>query len=224
MKKTAYLLLFAFFLTACGKKTSTSESTKETEIQTEALNFYERAMDLHAEFTTERDTVTKAIALLDSAITCQPDYIAAHFSKHFYLMRLGKHEEALKTAERLNVLMPNNTEVKTLTGLLYLLNNKEEAAEAQFQQADSLWTIRLDTLSPTYKLGYLDVLMNKAIVLKFLQEEEEADKLFNQILNDSTFNAETYDELKRMVQANFLNKSKEEMYSFFVNNLRRNEL
>lgn len=224
MKKIAYLILSIFFLTACGKNTSTSKSTTETDIKEEALNYYNRAMDLHAEFVTERDTVIKAIALLDSAIIYQPDYISAYFSKQFYLIRLGKYEEALKTVESLETLTPDNTDIKLTTGLLYLLCQEKDAAEAKFQQANSLLAIRLDTISTTNKLDYLNILMNKALVLKFLQKEEEADKLFYKILNDSTFNTEPYNDVRHFIESNYLHKSKEEVYSFFVEKLKENEL
>lgn len=223
MKKTFYFILIVAFLASCEQNTPKSKNVKKMENK-EAVKYYEMAQELHPIFSTERDTVLKAIALLDSAITLEPDYFPALLSKQSFQTRLGEYKEALETIKHLEELDPGNSDIKSMAGIFHLINNEHEAARIKLQQADSLWSLMLDTVSPVNKPSTLHILMNKAILLKLLQQEDEADKLLNKILNDTLFNTESYKGAKEDIKSNFLHKSKEEVYTYFIESLRKNEL
>jgi len=194
MKKVLFLAFMGLFF-SCG---NTSEKNKNIENK-KAIEFYEKARNLYAEFTTERDTILKAMALLDSAILLNPQYISAYVSKQSYQMRLGEYENALSTVKIVEKLDPDNADLKTMAGIYYMINNDNNSAEIKLLQADSLWNIALDTISSNNDMALLHVLMNKGTILKFLGKETEANNLFNRILNDTIFDKEQYHEIKKIL-------------------------
>jgi|GEM_PF-5470834 hypothetical protein len=222
--KTLFFVLAIVLFVSCGNKTDDNTTENKGKIKNEkAVKYYEEAQKLHAEFTTERDTILKAVVFLDSAIALDPEYIRAYLLKQSCQIRLGEYENALNTVKILEKLDPNNADLKSMAGIYHLLNNENKSAEIKLLQADSLWNIVLDTISSNNDWGLLHVLMNKAVVLKFLEKETEANNLFDRILTDTIFDKDSYKGIKNEIDSFYLNQSKENIYQHMLQGLKQYE-
>lgn len=215
MKKLLFFALIILFI-SCGNNTNKNESIGTVKNE-KAVNYYKKALNLNLLFTTERDSILKAVVLLDSAILIDPQYIDAYFLKLNCQTKLGEYEKALETVKIIEKINFDNADVKSLTGVYYLLNNDNITAETKLLQADSLWNSALDTVSSNNSWGILHILMNKYMVLKLLKKDTEANNTYNQILNDTTFNGVQYKDVKKYLDSMF-HKTKEDILEEFKQN------
>ncbi len=214
MHKIVLLVSLAILLASCGVSSHTEEATR----------FYDEAIQLHAEFTTERDTVLKAIALLDSAILLAPNLTGPYFLKHAYHLRLGEYEQALNTLKIIERIKPDNVDLKSSIAVCYLLNNKEDSAKIKFLEADKLWSMALDTITPGDTFHLLHIAMNKGAVQILLGNEPEAEIIFNKIRSNPAFQEEQYEGMMSDMDSLFLNQTQESFYNYLITQVKQNEL
>lgn len=224
MKRLLSIIVTLFLLFSCNNPVERKNENKVKPTNQKAFGYYNAARKLNAEFTTERDTVLKAVALLDSAIVINPEYSQALLKKQAYLLRLGEYENALNILKILEKLTPANVDIKSTLGVYYLLSNEPDSAAIRLSQADSLWNIALDTISPDNKGGLLHILMNKATLLKFSGKEEEANKIYRGILADTAFNNETYEGIVQGIDSFYIKQSKESLCNFLQEARKQNEV
>ncbi len=215
----------AILLASCGG--STDKNKPENDVSShaeEATHFYEEAIQLHAEFTTERDTVLKAIALLDSAILLAPDSTGPYFLKHAYHLRLGEYEQALNTLKIIESTKPDNVDLKSSIAVCYLLNNKEDSAQLKLLEADKLWSMVLDTITPGNTTDLLHIAMNKGAVHILLGNKPEAEITFNKIRSNPAFQEEQYEGMMNDIDSLFLNQTQESFYNYLISQIKQNQL
>ncbi len=217
MKKLTVIfitLLCAACLNQPGKRGQSTTGTKEKK----AVKYYQKAL-AHDRPAATPDSLPYAISLLDSAISLDADYSKAYLLKQAYQIRLGKYKEALKTLDTLQHLQTDDPQLKGLEGFVYLLLGDTGQATAALEKSDSLWNLRLDTISSANDQGLLGTLLGKAANLKLLGKEQKANSIYTQILEDSSFNKEQYKEMKKTIDTLFLKQSTEEFYQYLVHGL-----
>lgn len=218
MKK---VLLFALsgLLFSCGN--AGRNSTADTP---DAAHFYETALQLNGGMTPERDTVLKALALLDSAIRLDPQYKEAYILKQVYQARLGEYGEALKTLETLQTFGPHNADALSVGGVYALMLDDNDQAEKMLRQADSLWAQELDTLAPDNEMRLLHILVNRASANRLLGNESGANDLYHRLLTDSVFQQNAYAGVRSDIESVFLDQTRDSFREYVLRGLKQNEL
>lgn len=224
MRNLSLLVLTIILFTSCGNENSNNKGGATDSIKKEsAPKYVKRVQNLEIIPTTEKDSIQNAINLLDSAIVVNSKDSKALLLKQSYQTWLGEYENALKTIKILETLKPYDPELKSKEGLLYLLKGNNKSAKIALMQSDSLWNIRLDTISQNSDWGLLGILMGKAANLKLLGKEKQANNVYRRILKDSIFDKTEYKGMKKIIDSLFLNQTKEEFYNYLVRGLKNNE-
>lgn len=165
---TAAVLLV---LGACG------QHAIEAEQQAKLLT--DSAMNL-ASSSSKSEDLQKSIELLDAAIAKSKTYYDAYWNKLIIQNQLGLRNEAYATLEKLQELRPTNPDLKATAGVFLLLKGDSVAAKQKFTEADKLFSNVIDTLH-NINDPYQTYRVNKAINLRFLGNEQEAQLLFDSV-------------------------------------------
>lgn len=222
IKNLFLLFLIITLFTSCGNENSNNKSGTIDSLKKEnSANYLKKVQKLDIRPTTEKDSIQNAIALLDSAIALDPKSSKAFLLKQSYQTWLGEYENALETIKMLENIKSPNPDLKSKKGLLYLLKEDNKSAKIALMQSDSLWNIRLDTISQNNDWRRLGALLGKATNLKLLGKEEQANNIYRRILKDSNFDKTKYKGIKNTIDSLFLNQTKEEFYNYLVRGLNK---
>ena len=181
----------------------------------DAIKYYTKAR-FDAEYSMEKGFILDAIALLDSAIMLEPEYLQAYTVKQMCQVKLGDYEGAMNTAKIIEKLDPSDRVAKFSIGIYSLLNKDSHSAEKSLLQVDSLFSVSLDTISADNSVELFNILLNKAFVLKLLGKDAEVNEIRNRILIDTIFG----EDQRNMIDSFYLDRSKEEFTDSFLQGMK----
>jgi len=195
------MTIFTFI--SCGQ---TEKKKGNFQVDETAKELNNKGVELASTFNN--DSIKKAIQLFDQATEIQPDFYLAFWNKFVYQNQLGLKNEAFITLERLEELRPTNPDLKVTAGILIELKGDSLSARQRFLEADQIYTSIIDTL--TRKTDpYQTTLTNKAVNLKFLGQEDEANKILKAIKTEISD-----DNLKEMIES-FISMTRKELIENF---------
>lgn len=199
MKQTIFILTILTFI-SCGKQKS------ESQIDGRAIDLNNKGIELAMTFNN--DSIKKAIQLFDQATKIESEYYLAYWNKLIYQNQLGQKDEAFETLKKLEELRPNNPDLKVTAGVFIELNGDSILARQKFLEADQIYKNIIDTL--TRKTDpYQTTLTNKAVNLKFLGQEDEANKILKTVKTEIS-----NENLKEMIE-NFISMTRTELLENF---------
>lgn len=228
MKKKIRIILItllSFFLYQCDRKNDGQQKLTEAN-RIKAFAFYEEASRLAMNPSVEKDSLIKSVALLDSAILINPANKGYYFQKIHWLTKLGKYKEALKTIRKIEELSPGSADIKTMAGITHYLNEDAVSGRIKLLEADSLWNLALNTISPQNAMRLLSILSNKALVLKCLGKEEQAIAVLKRLSEEPVSNEykEMYEVAMNHIDSLFSNRSGEELIEYLLSEIRDQSL
>lgn len=160
-----------FFIVSCTN--SKPDATLQAKLLTDsAINLTK------ASYSSE--SLQAALGLLDNAIAHDPTYYEAYWNKLMYQNQLGLRDDAFRTLNKLEELRPYSPDLKATCGIFLLLRQDSIGAMKKFEEADILFDNILDTIKADND-PYETYSINKAINLRFLNKEQEAQILFDSI-------------------------------------------
>ena len=151
----------------------------------------------------------KAISLLEQAILIDSNYFTAYRNKLSFQIVLKDYNQALKTAIKISQLRPSNPDYYVTIGLLYEIQGDSVSSKKQFIEAEKQYDKMLDTITLSNK-NYNMLLMDKAINLIYLGEQQKGNDILKQLYNDQKESS-----LKEML-ASYINKSKGEIIKMLM--------
>lgn len=173
MKKWVIVLCGSLILgvLACG------ENKAEAERQAKLLT--DSAMSI-VSVSSKSEDLQKALELLNAAASKMPTYYQAHWNKLIIQNQLGLRDEAYQTLQTLEELRPKNPDLKATDGIFLLIKGDSVHAQQKFEAADALFNEVLDTLH-NINDPYQTIRINKAINMRFMGKEQEAQALLDSI-------------------------------------------
>ena len=194
--------LFSVFIlfTALGA-CSQIQNTKKHIPDPKARILYDSAVTLAMQ---SANNYIKAISLLDQATQIDSNYSLAFSIKLSFQFSLNRLNDALITAKNLIRINPNNPESYVMTGGIYWKLEDSVSSIDHFTKAAVLFDKILDTMSTSNKT-YETVLMNKAVNLILLDQQEKGNKILNELYSKQK------DEAEKDMFRLFLNKSKNQI-------------
>lgn len=145
------------------------------------------------------------IGLLDQATTIDSQFYIAYWNKLALLNTIGKYNEAIHVTRDLLRLQPNTADVYTIIGTMYEKMGKPDSAKIAYNMAEEKFSNILDTMSKKTKV-HKDVMLNRAINLKMMGQEQQENALLKQM-----YDKETDSTWKELILS-FMNKPKEELF------------
>jgi len=170
------LSLFVLFLASCSPQPD--EQTEE--INPDAISLNDSAMRLARSYDSLQ--IETALKLWEQALELQPEYDVALMNKIVFLNHQGRIVEAMATLEKLELLQPENSELKVWSGIFTEIHEDSLQARLKFIEADKLYKKQLNNSSGASR-AYQLLLINYAVNLKFLGMESDANKLLEEIKN-----------------------------------------
>lgn len=201
--KIALYIISILLLRSCGIK----QENDQGEINIEAKELNNQAIGLIR--WNNQDSLQLAKVYLNEAIKIQPNYFLAYRNKSLVLNQMGLTKELIENLQTLARLQPKNPDNFSSLGLMMELNRDSLHAMGKYQIADSLYVSILDTLTveidPQYSLA-----TNRALNLKYLHKETEANELLIQIKADlqEPFMKEMMDDFIKMNRKELLDRLK----------------
>lgn len=220
--KVIFITFLSFFLCQCDSKNTRKPDPVEEANQAKAMALYEEAFNLSITPFPQRDSLVQAIVLLDSAILFDPTDKWLYFLKNHCQTSLGEYKEALQTVRKMEELLPGSADTKYTVGIAYYLNDDPASGQVKFREADSLWNLALDTVSPQNEMVLLHILINKASVLKCLGEEEEASKVLKRLLEEPVL--DKYEEMLQNIDSLFNSRSEEGYLEYLLSEIKKNRI
>lgn len=173
---------------------SCKDTVEKKEINEEAARLNGDAVQT---YVGSRDSGLKAIKLIDKALEIEPNYIMALTNKASFQIGIGQIDEAITTYKKIEKIQPNSEETKFMIGLFYYTKGDTISANKKYNEVNELCQTKLDTLSNGSKEEFR-IKTNKAIVLKILYREKEANELFRSIdLDKVDLSEELFDETQK---------------------------
>lgn len=174
MKHTIFLI-FLVTLISCKQKTEVQESK-------EKLNFYEIGMkNLQELDSLGKPNYRIAIINFDKAIRENPEDINPRYWKAHCELNSGKFNDALQTSiSAINQFKDTNErlllDLYTMAGIIEKINNNTSKSNLYFSEALIIIDSRINSTT-----NDIDALMNKAIILCYLDKKEDAITFINSI-------------------------------------------
>jgi tetratricopeptide (TPR) repeat protein len=182
---------------------SCTQNAAEHKVDPAAKVFNERAMTLYSSIDNI-DSAKKAIALLDSATTIDSDYYLAYYNKLVFLGNIKQFDKALLAVNNLIRIRPSAHDFYLTRGFLYYRLANMKASKLDFQQALTICSKVLDTMSLKSK-NYDYICLDKAISLVMLGQQSEGQVILKQIYNRQT------DSSWKKYYGSYLNKSPKQL-------------
>lgn len=221
----AFLLILLFlvtiFFTSCSGGKADPPDPEEAN-RAKAWAYYEEAESVGRSPFVERDSLLKALSLLDSAISLDPENRAFYFLKHNCMLSLGRYAEALQVEKRLEELKPGSPDIRSMVGMNYYLNGDSLSGRRKMLEADSLWSIAMDTVSRENVLLYFTVVASKAFGLKCLEMEDQANAIWEQLIKDPIL--DEYEEAVIGIDTLFRSYSGKEFLEYMLSEVREREI
>jgi tetratricopeptide (TPR) repeat protein len=168
MKNLMYILAFIVFI-SCGQ---IDKKEGKFQIDEKAKQLNDSAIGLANTF--DNNKILEAIKLFDQATKIQPNYYVAYWNKMVYQNQLGLANDAFETLKKLEELRPKNPDLKVTAGIFMETNFDSIKAREKFIEAEKIYKSILDTLNSTTDT-FQTILINRAVNLKFLGRENEAN-------------------------------------------------
>jgi len=174
---TTLKFFLAFFITGfCACRQNTGKYKPDPY----AIKLNDSAVSLISYMN--RDSTQRAISLLDKATSIDSNYFLGYYNKRIFQTGLKQYNDAIKTTFDLIRIKPFANDLYMTGGLLYELTGDTVSAKKYFEKSLSICNSILDTMKSNNS-SYEIVAGNKAINLKMLGKEEEADK-FLEVLSE----------------------------------------
>lgn len=183
---------------------SQGQQTKKHIPNLRARQLHDSAMTLAMKFGNKE----QIIALLDQATETDSNFYLAYWNKLVFQMELNQFGKALNTAKNLIRIQPETPDSYVTMGILYEKNGDSLSAQKHFNEALSRYDKILDTIS-TSNTKYETFLMNKAVNLIFIGQEEKGNKILQELYDKQK------DDLHKEIYRQFLGKSKKEILEEF---------
>jgi tetratricopeptide (TPR) repeat protein len=151
-----------------------------------------------------KDSTQKAISLLDKATLIDSNYFLGYYNKRIFQTGLKQYNDAIKTTIDLIRIKPFANELYMTGGLLYEITGDTISAKKYFEKSLSICNSVLDTMKSNNS-NYEIVAGNKAINLKMLGKEKEANKFL-----ETLYEKQTDSNLKQAIMS-WATKSKSEI-------------
>jgi tetratricopeptide (TPR) repeat protein len=195
-----FLALFLFItFSACGQQ------TKNYSVNPKAKQLNDSAVFI----AVHSNNYDSAITLLDKAISIDSNFTSAYANKTFFQLQLNQFDTALLTSKKLLGIKPNVPEYIVMTGMICEKLSDTISSREYFTQAAIIYDNILDTMSKTNK-NYDGYLMNKAVNLIFLEQQQKGNDILKQVYNDKRNEAD-----KELISM-FINKSKQEIIDSII--------
>lgn len=164
--------------------------------------------DSAVQFVINNNDYENALVLLDEAIKIDTSYITAYSNKLSFQVILKKYKEAIETGNRLILLKPNRVEFIFSQGLLYELTADTSMANEYYQRSLKINNAILDTITK-FNVRRDNILLNKAMILSFLNRQQEASVIYNELLVNAK------DSVFKEYISSMMNKSKKQLLKDF---------
>jgi tetratricopeptide (TPR) repeat protein len=177
-----------------------------------SINFYNQGINVLAQVdTTGKIDYLKALALFDESVRLNPESIESKYWKSQCEIHLGQLDKALKTSESVTKDLKNKSHTLlpsfyVTAGIVRKVNKNFDKANEYFKIAIEIYTLRIEK---NYK--DTDAIINKAIVLCYMDSKDEALAFINSIaVNDENRtmigqireNISTFDSEKLLTEIN----------------------
>lgn len=189
-------LLLLITLYACG------QNTKNYSVNPKAKQLNDSAVSV----AIHSGNYSKSIELLNEAIKADSNFSIAFANKVNFQLQLKQFDKALETSKSLLKIKPNVPEYIVMTGMIYDQIGDTISSKEYFAQAAKIYNNILDTMTKTNK-NYDGYLMNKAVNLILLGQQEKGNEILKQVYHDKK------NEADREMVSMFINKSKQEIIS-----------
>lgn len=199
MRISTLFLIIVFY--SCGQESNSKKNSAKPDAK--SLN------DSATLIVKQTQDYAKAISLLDEATQLDSNYLVAYRNKLSFQLQLKQYDQALLTAHDLKRLKPAMPDYYTTIGILYDIKGDTVSSSKFFAEASAKFDSILDTMSKT-SMNYDILLMNKAINLILLDEQQKGNDILKQ-LHDK-HKEEGYRESLALLR----NKSKQELLEYFV--------
>ncbi len=164
--------------------TSCNPTKQKQTIDSTAEKLYTQGTKLLMSAPDDKDTLHKALLLMDSALQIQPDYKGAYWNKLAILRGLGEKKQYLNTLKKLEGLNLNPIELPYIKDVIGITMERQGmdsiAARKKFMEADSLYQIILDTLTKKSK-AFWTIQEQRAINLTLLNKEKQKKELLTRL-------------------------------------------
>lgn len=199
MRQLVLFLLIGF--SACSQQ----PEKKKYSIDPRARQFNDSAISI----TMYSQDYKSAIQLLDEAIKIDSNYYIAFVNKLSFQVELNQFDKALETAKELHRIKPAAPDNFSLIGMLYEKIGDTLLSKQYFKDAGAQFNKILDTMNVKNKY-YEILLMNKAVNLIFMGDQQKGNDMLKQLYN------KTNDEAYREMLASLINKSRQEILDNFT--------
>lgn len=201
--KSLFHLLFyftSFIFSSCAQ--DVKNQNVRINLKAKQLN------DSAVQFVINTNDYEKAITLLDESIKIDTGYITAYSNKLSFQVALKKYKEAIETGKALIRLQPNGIEFCFTEGLLYELTADTSKAFEYYKHSLTITNKVLDTITDSnVKRDY--ILLNKATILSFLNRQQEASVIYNELYTHAK------DSIFKEIILDVMNKPKNQLIKEF---------
>ena len=171
MRQLSILILIATFF-SCQTKVGKEKS----------LNYYNQGIKvLGMVDTIGKIDYSKALPLFDESVRLNPEFIESRYWKSQCEIHLGQLDKALETSESVISDFKNNNHRLMPTfyvtaGLIQKIKKNSDKANEYFKKATEIYSLRIDKNNKD-----TDAIMNKAVVLCYMDSKNEALAFLNSI-------------------------------------------
>jgi tetratricopeptide (TPR) repeat protein len=195
-------IIFSFSLIACGQKSD------HQKINPYAVRLNDRAISL-SPYLENRDSSSKAIALLDSATALDSNYFLGYYNKIMFYNQLKQYDKAIIAINQMIRLRPNSYLYST-GGIFYDKMGDSISSRNYFQKSLVISTKILDTMNVQNK-AHNAFVINRALNLIMLGQQTYGNSLLRQVYESQT------DSSQKEWTHSFMNKSKDEIIEMISN-------
>lgn len=197
-------LCFLFLI--IGLKVYGQTEEKKYSVTSKARQLTDSAVRI----VVDAENYPKAITLLDQAIRSDSNYYPAYTNKLTFQLALKQYGQALPTAKKINTLRPEDPVPYVSVGLLYEALHDTLSSQKYFAAANMHFQKILDTMNKA-NASYEQFIMNKAINLVLLGQQENGNALLRELYDD------TKSDLMKETISPLRNKTKQEILEILFN-------
>jgi len=182
---------------------SCAQNTVKRKADPAAVALNNKAMAL-VQFSNDKDSVTKAVDLLDEATKIDSNYFLGYNNKFIFLNKLKEFDKAALTIDTMIELRPHAHDLYLMGGVAHERIGDTSKAKDYFEKSLTICNAVLDTMN-TKNSDHDMLQMNKAINLIMLGDQAKGNDLMKQV-----YDRQTDDTFKEYLSS-FMNKNKKEL-------------
>lgn len=145
-----------------------------------AVEFNNNAISLSSRYGSNKDSLEKAIMLLDSAISVDSMYKLAYINKGAILCSLGLYQMMLKVLDKAILLDKENPQLVIIQGWILEKTGHKYEAFLKYQKANGMYDILIEK-----KPNSIQNKIDKAYLQLFLTNREQAIREYEKIAYSS---------------------------------------